>query len=184
MYFDDFFDSPLSITLQKVTSNNLLDLQIIGKETFFETFASSNSEADMKRYLEESFSLPRLASELNNPNSLFYFAKVENEVIGYLKLNFDTSQTERFHDQSMEIERIYVKKMYHGKNVGTKLLDKALKIANEKKIATVWLGVWENNERAIHFYKKHGFEVFSQHIFKLGNDEQIDLLMRLNVCEK
>ncbi len=81
----------------------------------------------------------------------------------------------------LEIERIYVLTTFHGKNVGQLLYDKAYQIAIEKKIDFIWLGVWEKNERAINFYLKQGFKQFSFHIFKLGDDEQKDIMMRKNV---
>ena len=43
----------------------------------------------------------------------------------------------------------------------------------------IWLGVWQENPKAIQFYTKNGFEVFDQHVFKLGDEEQTDFLMRL-----
>jgi ribosomal protein S18 acetylase RimI-like enzyme len=46
----------------------------------------------------------------------------------------------------------------------------------------VWLGVWEQNHRALQFYKKNGFVPFDTHIFKLGNDEQTDIMMKLELA--
>jgi len=40
------------------------------------------------------------------------------------------------------------------------------------------LGVWEKNIRALAFYRKYGFEQFSQHDFLLGKDLQTDILMK------
>ena len=34
---------------------------------------------------------------------------------------------------------------------------------------------------AIKFYEKQGFEKFGTHVFKLGEDEQIDHLMKLTL---
>ena len=42
----------------------------------------------------------------------------------------------------------------------------------------IWLGVWEENPRATRFYQKNGFVAFGKHIFKLGDDEQTDILMK------
>ena len=58
-------------------------------------------------------------------------------------------------------------------------MQKAIKIAKESNLDYIWLGVWEHNFPAIKFYEKHGFKKFSTHIFKLGNDEQTDYLMKL-----
>jgi ribosomal protein S18 acetylase RimI-like enzyme len=80
---------------------------------------------------------------------------------------------------ALEIERIYVLKDFHGKSVGQVLYNKAIDIAKEKKTKYVWLGVWEENPRAISFYKKNGFVEFDKHIFILGDDEQTDIMMKL-----
>lgn len=165
----------------KIDLDRVEDLQKIGKQTFFETFADSNSAEDMQKYLEESFALEKLENELKNPNSEFYFAKDNEKVVGYLKVNFGDSQTELKDNSALEIERIYVLKDYHGKKVGQKLYEKAIEIAKEKAMEYVWLGVWEENHRAIKFYQKNGFEAFDKHIFVLGNDEQTDIMMKLKL---
>jgi ribosomal protein S18 acetylase RimI-like enzyme len=133
----------------------------------------------MKKYLEEVFSKERLAEELADPNSEFYFAVTGDAVIGYLKLNSGSSQTELKDGQALEIERIYVYKEFHGKQAGQLLYEKALHIAKQANADYIWLGVWEENPRAIRFYKKNGFVEFDKHLFKLGNDEQTDIMMKL-----
>src|SRR4051812_39897437 len=107
-----------NIQIQKISLTEIDQLQKIGKQTFKETFSESNSEENMKNYLEEGFSKNKLTAELNDKNSEFYFAKLEGEVIGYLKINFGDSQTELKDSKALEIERIYVSKEFHGKSVG------------------------------------------------------------------
>ncbi len=170
-----------NIQIQRIVLNEIEQLQKIGRQTFQETFSESNSEENMKSYLEEGFSSEKLITELNDINAEFYFAKLDNEVIGYLKLNFGESQTELKDHKALEIERIYVSKEFHGKNVGQLLYSKAIEIAKDKNVNYVWLGVWEENLRAINFYKKNGFVEFDKHIFKLGDDEQTDIMMKLNL---
>jgi diamine N-acetyltransferase len=170
-----------NIEIKKVKKKQIHQLQEIGRQSFFETFAAGNTEDNMKKYLDEEFSIEKLTAELNNKNSEFYFATLENNVIGYLKLNFGRSQTELQDKKATEIERVYVLQEYHGKNVGQLLYDKAIQIARQKNTDYVWLGVWEENSRAINFYKKNGFVEFDKHIFKLGNDQQTDIMMKLKL---
>jgi ribosomal protein S18 acetylase RimI-like enzyme len=106
---------------------------------------------------------------------------MDQNVIGYLKLNFGASQTELKDNNALEIERIYVLKEFHGKKVGQFLFDKAIEIAKEYHVAYVWLGVWENNKRALQFYTKNGFVEFDQHIFVLGDEAQTDIMMKLEL---
>ena len=169
------------IEITKVTLNDIDQLQKIGKQTFYETFAAGNTEENMTKYLDEGFSAEKLTTELNDNNAEFYFATLDDNVIGYLKLNFGQSQTELQDDKGLEIERIYVLKEFHEKSVGQLLYNQSIKIARQKNMDYVWLGVWEENPRAIHFYKKNGFVEFDKHIFKLGNDEQTDIMMKLKL---
>ena len=170
-----------TIVVTQVSNSEIQELQKIGRQTFSETFSSVNSDENMIKYLDEGFSVEKLSAELADKNTQFYFAKLNNEIIGYLKLNFGESQTELKDDKALEIERIYVSKEFHGKKVGQLLYDKATEIAKEKNSEYLWLGVWENNLRALSFYRKNGFVEFDKHIFKLGNDEQTDLMMKLKL---
>jgi hypothetical protein len=131
--------------------------------------------------VEKLKKIGKLTEELTDQNSEFYFAELDGKIIGYLKVNVGQSQTEIKDKNALEIERIYVLKEFHGKRVGQILYDKAIQLAKEKSVEYVWLGVWEQNPRAIRFYEKNGFEAFDKHIFKLGNDEQTDIMMKLKI---
>lgn len=160
-------------------TGDLEHLKTVGRATFLETFAADNTAENMQKYLEERFSTDQLYEELTDENSEFYLSWLDSEVVGYMKLNFSLAQTEAMQEDAMEIERIYVLQAFQGKKVGQLLLKEAIQIAKRANVEYVWLGVWEKNTRAIHFYKKNGFVPFSQHIFKLGDDEQLDILMKL-----
>lgn len=169
------------ITLRKATISDLDHLRKISRQTFKETFSPGNTEENMTKYLDEGFSSKKLTAELSDHNTEFYFATLEENTIGYLKLNSGSSQTELQDEKALEIERIYVLKDFHGKKIGQILYDKALQIAKQKNADYIWLGVWEENQRAINFYQKNGFVKFDEHIFKLGNDEQTDIMMKLKL---
>lgn len=162
---------------------NILLLQQIGMTTFEQTFSSSNSKENMEKYLAERFSLSKLQAEIDDPNAEFYFAMLNNNVIGYLKLNIGESQTEIKNENALEIERIYVLREFHGRNIGQQLFEKALERADAQKVDFIWLGVWEENRRAVQFYTKNGFVAFDKHIFKLGDEEQTDIMMKLKLVD-
>lgn len=166
------------IQIVKAGLQDLSAVQKIATETFFDTFAKDNTEADMQKYLAENLNEGKLASELSNPQSGFFIAWDAESPVGYLKINSGQAQTELREENSLEIERIYVKSDYHGKKVGQILYEKALEIALLEKKDYLWLGVWENNSKAIRFYEKNGFVVFDKHIFKFGEDEQTDVMMK------
>lgn len=168
-----------TLVIRKTGMGSINQLQSISRQTFIETFAAANTEENMKKYLDEAFSLEKLTAELGDPNTEFYFALLNNEISGYLKINLGEAQTDVNDDHSLEIERIYVLQEFKGKGIGKALYTKATALAREKGLDYIWLGVWEHNHSALSFYRHLGFEEFSRHIFMLGNDRQTDILMRI-----
>lgn len=173
--------SIFNIRRLSVNKADIEELQQLGIKTFSETFAKLNSKENMANYLAFNFNFEKLEKEISNPESEFYFAEDAGKVVGYLKINFGKAQTEPQNTNALEVERIYVLQDYHGEQVGKILFEKAVEIAKNKKIEVLWLGVWEKNTRAIRFYEKNGFIQFSKHVFKLGDDPQTDLMMRLKI---
>ncbi len=165
----------------KISISELPELQHLSKVTFVETFAAYNTAEDMQEYLNSNLSIEKLTQELQNPNSEFYFAKLGESSIGYLKLNYADAQTEPQEQKAIEIERIYVLKAFQGIKAGQALLNKALEKAHSINAEILWLAVWEKNKNAISFYKKNKFEDFGTHIFQLGKDAQTDILMKLDL---
>ena len=165
----------------QVQKADLLALQEISRQTFFETFGAVNTDEDMNQYLEVNLSMEQLTLELSNPSTSFYFAKNGKEILAYLKLNEADAQTEKREIPSMEIERIYVRKEFQNRGVGQFLLDHSIQITKDKQLKLIWLGVWEHNVSALRFYERNLFQFFGKHSFILGSDEQTDLLMELHL---
>ncbi|UZR97641.1 GNAT family N-acetyltransferase [Chondrinema litorale] len=167
------------IVVRKIDVTEVEKLKEVGILTFTESFAHLNTESDMKQYLDKSFNNAQILSELENPESDFYFAEINGEVVGYLKLNYGKAQTEQKLQNSLEIERIYILAKFQGNRIGQLFFDKALEVANARKAEYLWLGVWEHNEGALRFYKRNGLEPFDKHVFWLGEDKQYDILMKM-----
>lgn len=167
----------MTINIKKCTLEELHTLQEISYETFNETFKHQNSPENMNAYLERAFNLKQLEKELSNISSQFFFVYFKNEVAGYLKVNTNDAQSEEMGNESLEIERIYIKNKFQKHGIGKYLLNKAMEIAMERNKKEIWLGVWEKNENAIAFYKKMGFVQTGTHSFYMGDEEQIDFIM-------
>ncbi|WML42282.1 GNAT family N-acetyltransferase [Neobacillus sp. OS1-2] len=167
----------MTIRMKRCTFEDLQTLQKISIETFNATFEDQNSPENMKSYLKKAFNLKQLEKELSNPFSQFFFVYFNNETAGYLKLNTNDAQSEEMGNESLEIERIYIKNKFQKHGIGKYLLNKAMEIAMELNKSKIWLGVWEKNENAIGFYKKMGFIQTGAHSFYMGDEEQTDFVM-------
>src|SRR5690606_32355470 len=120
----------------------------------------------------------KLEEELLTPDTSFYFVYLENELAAYFKLNEFLAQTDIREEKSLEIERIYVLKPFQGKRIGQSILKEIKGIARKKEKQFIWLGVWEQNSRAIRFYEREGFTKFGTHPYYIGRDKQTDWLLR------
>lgn len=170
-----------SIKIIECQLQHLEALENLCKTTFRQTYEKFNQADNFARYMEEAFSQQQLKVELGNSASQFFLAQRGKEFIGYLKTNLAPAQTDVQDPKSLEIERIYVLKDYQGKNIGKLLADQAMEVARQRNLEYIWLGVWEKNPKAIRFYEKQGYKKFGTHTFLLGNDPQMDYLMKLMI---
>lgn len=167
-----------SCTIRPVDRSEVQSLAELGRRTFVATFASGNAPDNLTAYVERAFGIDRMATELAAPDCHFFFAEVEGELAGYLKINTGDAQTERIDGETLEVERIYVDQRQQGRGVGKALLDFSLEEGRRRGCDAIWLGVWENNAKAIAFYDRQGFVPFGKHDFVIGTDVQTDVLMR------
>ena len=167
----------MDYTIKPITTSDVEKLQKVSRETFKATFDPYTAPNDMVRFLEEDYETVKLVKEIENPNSRFYFLMVQNEIAGYLKINVGDAQTEHLRENALEVERIYLRSSFQHRGLGKVLLDFAEKTAREEGKDYMWLGVYEKNVPAQHFYKRHGFSKVSQHTFQVGSDPQTDWLL-------
>lgn len=167
----------MAVLIKPCTSDDLGLLQKLSVETFQETFQDQNSPEQLEAYLEKAFAFKQLEKELSTDSSEFFLMVSDGEAAGYLKVNANDAQSENMGHDALEIERIYVRKKFHGRGFGKELINKALEKAVERKKTKLWLGVWEHNEKAIAFYTKLGFVQTGAHSFYMGDEEQTDYIM-------
>ena len=94
--------------IKKCGLDDVLDLQKIYRQTFYETFAEKNSEEDMRKFLDEAYSEQKLKSELENEESETFLAVENQKTLGVLKINTGNAETESGFENSLEIQRIWL----------------------------------------------------------------------------
>ena len=170
-------DQKPSIQVKPAGPGDALLLARLGEETFYESFAADNEPENIAAYVLANFSLERQAAELADVNTAFFIAEVDGYAIGYTKLRVGTPPEPVPGDRVIEIARIYSRQEWIGLGVGRALMKACLEEAANRRCEAIWLGVWVQNSRAIAFYRKWGFEVVGKQGFRMGNDEQTDLVM-------
>ena len=156
-------------------------LSELGAKTFHETFAKYNTPENINLYLKESFSPEIQLNELVAPDSVYIIFELKGTPIGYAQLIIGSKDEAIEGSKPLEIRRIYILEDFIGKGVGSELMQVVIQEARLRGCDCVWLGVWEENLRAISFYKKWGFHEVGTHEFTVGNDPQNDFIMELEL---
>jgi ribosomal protein S18 acetylase RimI-like enzyme len=166
------------IAIRKATAADNTLLAELGRQTFFDSFASDNTAENMAAYLQGAFSPEIQARELADSNTTFFIAEIDGQPAGYTRMRVGNSPSSKKDESSIEIVRIYSKKEWITKGVGSTLMTTCLEEAARRGFDSIWLDVWAYNPRAIAFYKKWGFQEIGTQVFQLGDDSQIDILMK------
>jgi ribosomal protein S18 acetylase RimI-like enzyme len=169
------------ITIRIATKENAELIADMSRQTFYETFAADNTKEDMDKFMNEQFTKEMIMQEVGAENNIFLLAYDTEHPVGYARIRENNNPPSLGTSNAIEIARIYTATNLIGKGIGKALMQKCIEIAKAGNRQFVWLGVWEKNQRAIEFYKKWGFEKFSEHDFMLGNDVQKDWLMKKNI---
>jgi diamine N-acetyltransferase len=166
----------MEISIKRVLPGDAATLSTIAKQTFFDTFTGTCTEADMTQFLEQYFSEAALGKEINNLADHCFFALVNNQPAGYIRFMEDYSAFDLMKQwKALELKRIYILKQYQGLGVAQKLMDFYHQYAADNNYKALWLGVWEHNLRAQKFYEKYGFTNSGYtHDFPIGNTPQTD----------
>ena len=156
----------------------------LGARAFSDTFQASTTSADMAAYVAGAFGPEVQAAELADATRTFLIAESEGAPAGYVQLRRGVPPRCVAGTRIIEIVRLYADAHWIGRGVGAALMGASLDLAGAEDRDTAWLDVWEDNDRAIAFYRKWGFDAVGVATFQLGGDVQHDLVMarRLGVA--
>ena len=149
----------------------------LGKRSFREAFGAQTSPEDMAAYMDTSFSLDDIKTQLNNKDSLYLIVDFQTEPVGYAYLYPTQPHTSINGHMAIQLIRFYLLKKCYGLGVGNALMQSCLTKSRTRGYETVWLSSWELNGRANAFYKKWHFQVVGRQKFVVGNDVQNDLIL-------
>ena len=153
-------------------------LDAMAQAIWIETFAHGVSAEDAATYLAQAYGPSgKLIADLASGAARFRLAVADGRIVGYAKLN--PPWLPDAEPGAMQLSQIYVTSDQHGTGVGKVLLDWAITTAREDGAAALLLTVWEENHRAVAFYRRNGFEHVGDYAFAVGSQIDTDHIMRL-----
>jgi ribosomal protein S18 acetylase RimI-like enzyme len=167
-------------SLKAATLDDTPMLAKLGAQTFYDTFRPHNSEEDMQAYIAKSYTEKAVSENLKNPHIHYALLLENNQAVGYIKLWLHAAHAQ-LSGSTIELEKIYVLQSNLSTGAGKKLMDYAIAFAKEHHAKYLFLGVWDQNERAVSFYRKAGFTIFATRSFTLGSRICDDYMMKLDL---
>ncbi|OYU97283.1 MAG: hypothetical protein CFE21_03040 [Bacteroidetes bacterium B1(2017)] len=152
----------------------------LGSSTFYEAFGKFHTQSDMDAYTSKTYNLKAMEANLTASDISYFVSYDSKKDLGYIKLLHDV-KIEGLIGKTMELEKIYIRQEAYGTGVANALMEKAIEESNTAKCQNLFLGVWNENVRALAFYKKWGFEIFSTRTFQLGDTLCNDYLLCLKL---
>jgi diamine N-acetyltransferase len=149
----------------------------LAARTFRETFAADNRPEDMALHTSYAYGTSQQQRELADPDIATLLVEVDGQLAGYAQLRWGVPPASVNGEEPVELWRFYIAQPWHGRGVAQALIQRVESEAYERGGRTLWLGVWERNERAKAFYHKNGFTDVGSHVFMVGTDAQIDHIL-------
>jgi GNAT superfamily N-acetyltransferase len=167
----------MSVTIELGAPGDAPALAELAARTFVETFAVDNRAEDIELHLAQTYGTAQQRAELLDPNITTLLARVDGQLSGYAQLRLGTAPDCVRGQAPVELWRFYLARAWHGHGIAQVLMQHVEQRAQQRGAQTLWLGVWERNERAKSFYRKHGFVDVGSHVFTVGTDPQIDRIL-------
>ena len=167
----------IPVTIRTATTADAAVLADLARRTFYDTFAPTNDPADMALHLESAYGVDQQTRELTDRDITTLLVEEGRDAIAYAQVRTDHVPECVTGPDPIELWRFYVDAAWHGRGVAQALMEQVKAVARERGAKTLWLGVWERNDRARAFYAKCGFADAGEHIFLFGTDPQTDRVM-------
>ena len=167
----------MSIVIRTAVATDATALAELAARTFRETFGADNRPEDMALHIAQAYGTSQQLRELADPEIVTLLVEVDGQLAGYAQLRSGVAPVCVIGEAPIELWRFYIAQPWQGRGVAHALMRRAESEAYRRGGRTLWLGVWEHNERAKAFYHKSGFMDAGSHVFMVGTDAQIDHIL-------
>ena len=164
--------------IRPATPDDAAALAELGRRTFTDAFGAGNTPEDLAAFLNTTYGEALQREELASPALTYFLAEHDGLPVAFALLRRDRPSPYVDDPSAVEMQRLYVDRDWHGTGLAQALMSHCLHDASIGGAAALFLGVWEQNARALRFYAAQGFEPVGRQVFVVGSDPQTDIVLR------
>ncbi|MHA7181426.1 GNAT family N-acetyltransferase [Arthrobacter sp. MDB2-24] len=137
---------------------------------------------DIRRHIQTQLSAERFAANIAAPGHTILCIRDGDGIAGYSMIVLDQPSDPDVlaalsASPAVELSKFYVHPGHHGRGSAAALMAATLERAAASGLPGIWLGVNQENARAIRFYTKSGFRTVGTKRFRLGNRFEDDFIL-------
>ena len=169
-------------TIRHATLADVATLCRLGTTTFRETYRTISDPAQVDDYADEHFTAARVETWFARPCTRTLIASVGDAAVGYAHVRSAKVPACVSDRNAVELSRLYLLASAQGTGTGAALLAAALAAIRDLGGATVWLGAYDRNVKALAFYARRGFVQVGTHEFEFGGQIHADPVLTRRVA--
>ncbi|MGK9147529.1 GNAT family N-acetyltransferase [Plantibacter flavus] len=173
------------VTTRPASVDDAATLVGLAAATFALACPPGTAQEHIDAFIAEHFTRERFDGYLGDQDrAITLVIDDEGTPIGYTMLVFGRTQDEDVlaaltQPPSVELSKVYVLPADHGRGTARALMAATLDVVRERGSGAVWLGVNQQNAKAIRFYEKSGFTIVGPKVFHVGPERHDDFVMEL-----
>jgi GNAT superfamily N-acetyltransferase len=172
-----------TIEIRRANIDDAAALAQLAEQTFIDTYGPYCDANTVREHCQRNFGIIQQSKEIQNSEGFSLLQYADEELLGFVQMKQIEAPacvllaTER---PTICLHRYYVKQSWHGKGIALPLLEYAIDLAKSMGAKAIWLNMWQQNERAFAFYKKHGFSLVGEMDYLFGSQvEQDHVLLKV-----
>lgn len=156
--------------IRRATPDDATLVALLGRLTFVETFGYlfRDHRDELRAYLDATFDVAKIGRSVGKSENAYWLAFLAGLPVGYAKLKHPSAPTDQGDQNAVQLQKIYILQEFLGQRIGAELLSHVVREAG-RRAPMLWLDVLRENERAITFYKKHGFSAIGEQTYNIGS---------------
>ena len=156
------------MTIRPATRQDAENLAYVASTTYIQTFGKNFNfkdelDAELEQNRSEKYFIQAIATDC-----------ILVAEVGYVQFGEVNPRIRTKTDRNIQLRRLYVLADFHGKGLGSKLVDAMLNHDLMREVENVYLEAWKKNEKAINLYLNYGFEFTGQEIPFLEKGKVVD----------
>lgn len=165
-----------NIQYRKAQIEDVVKLSVLYKQVYIQTYGAEGVSDEFANFITKQFSPERIENTIRENPDCIIVAAYKHNLVGVAEIEFSKKCPVNY-IIAPELNKLYILEWFCGKGIGYKLLEFAERIVSEKGEKEIWLWVLESNERAIHFYEKHGYQDIGNASFQMETNRYENKVM-------